>query len=66
MTPRTYASPEVFKQALEQRLRSSAKTGGEFARKRQTCCARRLETVKCTMLALGYRAALGPAVPSSH
>ncbi len=35
MTPRTYASPEAFKQALEQRLRSSAKTGTEFARKRQ-------------------------------
>ncbi|HQK19684.1 MAG TPA: hypothetical protein PLJ27_19650, partial [Polyangiaceae bacterium] len=33
--PRTYASPEAFKQALEQRLRSSAKTGAEFARKRQ-------------------------------
>lgn len=35
MTPRTYASPESFKQALEQRLRASAKTGAEFARKRQ-------------------------------
>lgn len=35
MTPRTYASPEAFKQALEERLRSSAKTGAEFARKRQ-------------------------------
>jgi hypothetical protein len=35
MTPRTYASPEAFRQALEQRLRSSAKTGAEFARKRQ-------------------------------
>jgi len=35
MTPRTYASPESFKQALEQRLRVSAKTGAEFARKRQ-------------------------------
>lgn len=35
MTPRTYASPDAFKQALEQRLRSSAKTGTEFARKRQ-------------------------------
>lgn len=35
MTPRTYASPEAFKQAPEQRLRSSAKTGAEFARKRQ-------------------------------
>lgn len=35
MTPRSYASPEAFKQALEQRLRSSAKTGAEFARKRQ-------------------------------
>ena len=35
MTPRTYASPAAFKQALEQRLRSSAKTGAEFGRKRQ-------------------------------
>ncbi len=35
MTPRTYSSPEAFKQALEQRLRSATKTGGEFARKRQ-------------------------------
>jgi hypothetical protein len=35
MTPRTYASPEAFKQALEQRLRTSAKGGAEFARKRQ-------------------------------
>jgi len=35
MTPRTYASPEAFKQALEQRLRTSAKTGAEFARRRQ-------------------------------
>ncbi|HSC86290.1 MAG TPA: nucleotidyl transferase AbiEii/AbiGii toxin family protein, partial [Polyangiaceae bacterium] len=35
MTPRTYASPESFKQAIEQRLRASAKTGAEFARKRQ-------------------------------
>ena len=35
MTPRTYASPEAFKQALEQRLRSSANTGAEIARKRQ-------------------------------
>src|SRR5690606_10340952 len=35
MTPRTYASPEAFKQALEQRLRSSSKTGAEFARTRQ-------------------------------
>ena len=35
MMPRTYASPEAFKQALEQRLRSSTKTGAQFARKRQ-------------------------------
>jgi hypothetical protein len=34
MTPRTYASPEAFKQALEQRLRTSAMTGAEFARGR--------------------------------
>jgi hypothetical protein len=35
VTTRTYSSPQAFKQALEQRLRTSAKTGGEFARKRQ-------------------------------
>lgn len=35
MTPRTYASPEAFKQALEQRLRTSAESGAGFARKRQ-------------------------------
>jgi predicted nucleotidyltransferase component of viral defense system len=35
MTVQTYPSPEAFKQALEQRLRTSAKTGAEFARKRQ-------------------------------
>lgn len=35
MTRRTYASPATFKQALEQRLRTSAKSGAEFARKRQ-------------------------------
>ena len=32
---RPYATPEAFKQALEQRLRSSAKSGADFARKRQ-------------------------------
>ncbi len=35
MTPRSYTSPEAFKQALEQRLRVSTKTGADFARKRQ-------------------------------
>ena len=35
MTIRTYSSPEAFKQALEQRLRTSTKSGAEFARKRQ-------------------------------
>lgn len=35
MTTRTYSSPEAFKQALEQRLRSAVNTGAEFARKRQ-------------------------------
>src|SRR5689334_1655404 len=35
MTPRTYSSPASFKQALEQRLRSSASGGAAFARKRQ-------------------------------
>ena len=35
MTVRTYSTPEAFKQALEQRLRSPTTTGGEFARRRQ-------------------------------
>jgi hypothetical protein len=35
MTLRTYSSPEAFEQALEQRLRTSAKSGAEFARRRQ-------------------------------
>lgn len=35
MTTKTYASPQAFKQALEQRLRSAAHTGPEFARQRQ-------------------------------
>lgn len=35
MTIRTYSSPGAFKQALEQRLRTSATSGAEFARKRQ-------------------------------
>lgn len=35
MTIRKYPSPEAFKQALEQRLRTSAKSGAEFARRRQ-------------------------------
>jgi hypothetical protein len=33
--PREYASPAAFKQALEERLRSTATDGTEFARKRQ-------------------------------
>lgn len=32
---RSYATPAAFKQALEQRLRSAADSGGGFARKRQ-------------------------------
>ncbi len=35
MTARTYSSPEALKQALEQRLRTSAANGTTFARKRQ-------------------------------
>src|ERR1700712_4845364 len=35
MTARRYSSPASFKQALEQRLRSSASGGTAFARKRQ-------------------------------
>ena len=35
MTARTYSSPAAFKQALEQRLRATWKTGPEFARRRQ-------------------------------
>ena len=35
MTIRTYPSPQGFKRAIEQRLRISARSGAEFARKRQ-------------------------------
>ncbi len=35
MTARPYATPLAFKQALEQRLRSSSVTGVDFARRRQ-------------------------------
>jgi hypothetical protein len=35
MTIRSYASPQAFKHALEQRLRTAASTGPEFARQRQ-------------------------------
>jgi hypothetical protein len=35
VTARTYSSPVAFKQALEQRLRTSTKTGVDFARRRQ-------------------------------
>ncbi len=35
MTVRTYASPDAFKQALEQRLRTAAENGDAFPRKRQ-------------------------------
>jgi hypothetical protein len=35
MTARSYSSPESFKQALEQRLRTSAKSGAAFTRRRQ-------------------------------
>lgn len=35
MTARIYASPEAFKQALEQRLRAATKPGGSLARSRQ-------------------------------
>lgn len=35
MTVRTYTSPQAFKQALEQRLRTASSTGADFARRRQ-------------------------------
>ena len=35
MTARTYPSPETFKQALEQRLRTAAGSGAALGRKRQ-------------------------------
>ncbi|MGB8930682.1 MAG: nucleotidyl transferase AbiEii/AbiGii toxin family protein [Anaeromyxobacteraceae bacterium] len=35
MTVRTYASPEAFKRAVEDRLRAAAKGGDQIARKRQ-------------------------------
>jgi len=35
MTVRTYASPQAFKQALEQRLKAASNSGVDFARRRQ-------------------------------
>jgi hypothetical protein len=35
MTVRSYTSPQAFKQALEQRLRTASPTGADFARRRQ-------------------------------
>jgi hypothetical protein len=35
MTVRRYTSPQAFKQALEQRLRTASSTGADFARRRQ-------------------------------
>lgn len=35
MTVRSYTSPQAFKQALEQRLRTTSTTGADFARRRQ-------------------------------
>lgn len=35
MKVRTYSSPQAFKEALEQRLRSASKNGVDFARRRQ-------------------------------
>lgn|GEM_PF-730812 len=35
MTIRIYSTPEAFRQALEQRLRSGTESGTEFSRKRQ-------------------------------
>lgn len=35
MTVRTYASPQAFKQALEERLRATSRSGVDFARRRQ-------------------------------
>jgi predicted nucleotidyltransferase component of viral defense system len=48
-TVRTYLSPEAFKQALEQRLRSLSKHGADFTRRRQLLvfdrCLARIVTV---------------------
>jgi hypothetical protein len=35
MTVQTYASPQAFKQSLEQRLKTSSSSGADFARRRQ-------------------------------
>src|ERR1035437_5281038 len=35
MTPRRYATPLAFKQALDERLRENASNGNQFSRKRQ-------------------------------
>lgn len=71
MTPRTYTSPEAFKQALEQRLRTSVKSGAEFARKRQLLVAtvqpleaKRLRAALEQTFTFRKTHALPPAVPT--
>jgi hypothetical protein len=47
---RTYASPQAFKQALEQRLRDASRTGEDMARKRQRIVFDRFLARVATML----------------
>lgn len=64
MTARQYATPLAFKQALEQRLKSSSATGVDFARRRQLLVFDRflvrLAQVPGDAVALGVVAALEP------
>ena len=58
MTVRTYSSPQAFKEALEQRLRSASKNGVDFARRRQllvfdTFLARLVSILRDTVLLKG-------------
>lgn len=45
MTVRSYASPDAFKQTLEQRLRATSKSGAAFGRRRQVLVFERFVAV---------------------
>jgi len=58
MTPRRYASPIAFKQALEQRLRTASKSGADLVRRRQLLVfdrflARIVQTIGDTVILKG-------------
>ena len=57
MTVKTCASPQAFKQALEQRLRSSSPTSADFTRRRQLLVFDRF--LARTAAVFGYRERTG-------